>query len=243
MARGYYEPWIEVETNTAGSVMKSITGSACSCVKGHVGTICTHRAALLMFFHLNTVLGFAGSPTDRENYWMARGGNVLGEEANVVMRTVDVLTNRLNHPKVKELMEMEKMRKQVHPSKRRRVQPRGAEDSCDSDSEPDSGDEVDLAEVEEAKLAKSLVENTNSMRLRVRAQIDKHSPPLVSGENKIRGAIADAKMAEKIVELGLRNPFIRRLSRKADVAAAAGDALRGCKTAHPVHGVYNALDF
>jgi hypothetical protein len=237
-ARGYYTPTIEVETDRSGAVIKHITGSSCTCTKWHAETICKHRAALMMFMYLNTAQGYAGSPTDRAAYWKDRGGKVLSNASNQVMRTVDVLTQRAKMPKMKELLEMEANLHQPQPAKRRRT--RSAATLADSESEPDSDAEpaVTLEDARDAMESSGLVGKYRSLSARVSAVINKHCPPLVGGRTKMRGAIADARKAAAIVQLHKKYAFVKRISRKADALVTAS-RLKKNPTYHPVHGVYD----
>jgi hypothetical protein len=236
-ARGYYLPVIHATTDKSGAVIIKVTGSTCTCTKHDKNAICKHRAALLMFLFLNTAQGYAGSPTDRAAYWKDRGGKVLAEASNQVMRTIDVLTSRVGMPKMKELLEMEATSKKDQPTKRRRTR---ATTALASDSESDSDTEpaVTLEDAKEASENIALVGRYQSLSGRISDAINRHLPPLVGGGTDLRGAIADVNKAAAIVGLHKKYPFIKRLSRAADNNVTT-KSLRRKPTTHPAHGVYN----
>lgn len=110
-----YHPALTLILNSSKDKAVDVKESVCddACQKRQKGTLCRHRAALLMFLWLNTCGGNAGNPGHRTNYWRVRSGPVMGEGANVVIRAGLIHTNRSNQLRTEELLAMEEARQEA----------------------------------------------------------------------------------------------------------------------------------
>ena len=107
--RGTYTAAATLVLNAGKAKAVEIKDTICdpACIKRYKEVLCRHRAALLAFLWLNTCTGNAGNPGHRDNYWKGHGLPGVGEEANVVVRAVDIHTNRTKQLKKEELEAMD----------------------------------------------------------------------------------------------------------------------------------------